>query len=109
MRGQTPGDYRGLDASAVKTTGGPVAGDGQVVERMVGRRYAVALGSGQRKNIAVAWVDVCPPVLGVEARLADRPCLLSGSILPVISQGFPFESCLPPAGFGPQLNDLVIE
>src|SRR5690242_931620 len=65
MRGQPSGHYGGFDTAGIETRGGPVARNGQIVERHIERALAIRNATRQRLYIPIRRIDVrCPELLG---------------------------------------------
>src|SRR4029079_653420 len=74
VRGKTPRHYGCLDTALREAASGPIAGDRQIVIRVVERRDSVFDRPGQCKHVAIRWVHTGGPILGVENSLA-RGCI----------------------------------
>ena len=78
------GYHRRLDTAQVDPRAHPIARQIEIVETALRRFETVLRTAGDGDDIAVAWVDIGPPVLGLEAR---RPLPF-----PAVDQGRPVQS-----------------
>jgi hypothetical protein len=100
--------HRGLDAALIEATARVVAGDREVIVRVVERRDPVLERPGEGERIAVGGAHVRRPVLRFEARLALGEGGLAG-LLARIDERVPAELARRPLRPRPEVHDVIVQ